>query len=233
MCRAFFHLSVFRSLQVTGHAEQWGSVTHKKEKKATTTPAAQGKEVAGGRDRGEARGARGGRVAGRGGRGGATGRGGLSRGAHRETNGRHAPSPAPVEVASASGAWGASSSSKAQDTTTAPAHAASTDAASAETSAEGSSSASGAAAKVENDWTQDSHAVDSFSAQNEKASTSTPGWGDGAGGAWGSTNGNGSAIQNPVAPVPTLAAKAVKTPLTSNLSWAQIAKSVSTRLLFF
>ena len=70
----------------TGHAEQWGSVTRKKDKKPSST--SHSKDSAG-RERGEFRGGRGGRAARGGPRGGAA-RGAGARGAHHEVNGHRA-----------------------------------------------------------------------------------------------------------------------------------------------
>ncbi|KAH9922339.1 uncharacterized protein BXZ73DRAFT_104158 [Epithele typhae] len=68
-----------------GHAEQWGSVTRKKDKKSTPT-ASYNKDASSARDRGEFRGGRGGRAARGGPRGGAA-RGASARGGHHEVNG--------------------------------------------------------------------------------------------------------------------------------------------------
>lgn len=70
-----------------GRAEQWGSVTRKKDKKPTSSPS-YSKDSAG-RERGEHRGGRGGRAARGGPRGGAA-RGAGARGAHHEVNGHRA-----------------------------------------------------------------------------------------------------------------------------------------------
>ncbi|KAI0717695.1 hypothetical protein C8T65DRAFT_707069 [Cerioporus squamosus] len=109
---------------IEGHAEQWGSVTRKKDKKPTSTP----KDSSAGR--GDFRGGRGGRAARGGPRGGAA-RGVSARGGHNEVNGHRvkpstsgpvskdaqagdAASPAPVngDVADAdpeaASAWGSS-----------------------------------------------------------------------------------------------------------------------------
>lgn len=72
----------------SGHAEQWGSVHRKKDKKPA--PQSHSKDHTSNRDRGDFRGGRGGRGGRAGpGRGGAA-RGAFSRGGHHDTNGRHA-----------------------------------------------------------------------------------------------------------------------------------------------
>lgn len=83
-------------IPLIGHAEQWGAVSHKKEKRSSTpAPAAQANKQGSDSERG-ARGTRGGRGGARGGR---TARGGgIGRGGHRETNGRHPPSSASQPV---------------------------------------------------------------------------------------------------------------------------------------
>lgn len=73
-----------------GHAEQWGNVTRKKDKKSSAPTSSYNKDSAAGGGRGDFRGGRGGRGA-RGGavRGGA--RGGVSaRGGHHDVNGHRA-----------------------------------------------------------------------------------------------------------------------------------------------
>ncbi|TFK87864.1 hypothetical protein K466DRAFT_586010 [Polyporus arcularius HHB13444] len=77
---------------IEGHAEQWGSVTRKKDKKPTSTP----KDSSAGR--GDFRGGRGGRAARGGPRGGAA-RGVSARGGHHEVNG-HRAKPSTSEPAS-------------------------------------------------------------------------------------------------------------------------------------
>ncbi|KAI0759097.1 hypothetical protein C8Q74DRAFT_1451911 [Fomes fomentarius] len=69
---------------IEGHAEQWGSVTRKKEKKPTST--SHGRDSSVNRERGDFRGGRGGRAARGGPRGGAA-RGASARGGHHEVNG--------------------------------------------------------------------------------------------------------------------------------------------------
>ncbi|KAI0744688.1 hypothetical protein C8Q76DRAFT_700731 [Earliella scabrosa] len=72
---------------IEGHAEQWGSVTRKKDKKPTST--SHVKDSSANRERGDFRGGRGGRAARGGPRGGAA-RGASVRGAHHEVNGHRA-----------------------------------------------------------------------------------------------------------------------------------------------
>lgn len=94
-CRLFtVYCSLFKPF--LGHAEQWGAVTRKKDKKA---PGHASKDSFSTTERGGSRGARGGR-GGRGGpgRGGAAGgRGFGARGGHRDSTPRaqHAPAPRP------------------------------------------------------------------------------------------------------------------------------------------
>lgn len=77
-----------------GHAEQWGAVSHKKDKKAVQAPAPSTRSgsFSADSDRGGFRGARGGRGGPRGARGGARG---LGRGGHRESTSRPPVSQTP------------------------------------------------------------------------------------------------------------------------------------------
>ena len=84
------------SRQSKGHAEQWGSVHRKKEKRAPAGVAQTRDSTGTARERVDSRGGRGGRGASRGGRGG--GRGGHARGGHRELNGRSTTSPKPGDA---------------------------------------------------------------------------------------------------------------------------------------
>lgn len=93
ICSFFPAHSLFRHRRpfLSGFAQHWGSVTHKKDKKTGQAPTnVRSSSFSGDSERGGFRGARGGRGGTRGARGGA--RGGTGRGGHRETNGR---SPAP------------------------------------------------------------------------------------------------------------------------------------------
>ncbi|KAI5119338.1 hypothetical protein M0805_004015 [Coniferiporia weirii] len=193
-----------------GHAEQWGSVARKKEKR-TAPGTAHGRDAHGGgdRERADSRGARGGRGGGRGGRGGGRGAG---RGGHRETNGRHAPSPAPPADSLATG-------SRSQNAPAAE------DAASSEPWGGVNGSASGAATST---WADAGDASASTSVPTvESTSTAKRGNGDATASVWE----NGAAASTPEPkpqdpePVHVSATKPLlKTPATSKLSWAQIAK---------
>ncbi|KAH8112110.1 hypothetical protein DFH11DRAFT_539278 [Phellopilus nigrolimitatus] len=203
-----------------GHAEQWGSVTRKKEKRATGG-AAQTKDTHGGsdRERGEPRGVRGGRGGGRGARGGARGSG---RGGHRETNGRHASSPAPQVHAQAdsltTGAWGKEAPTSTEDV------ALSGDWGNANGSASNgaapksgdSGDASGSAPAVEPTSTSDWGTID----------TGTNAWGNGAAAAAAFPEPKSQAPTPAPVPVvkPVLKVPVSKVPATSKMSWAQIAK---------
>ncbi|KAJ8462112.1 hypothetical protein ONZ51_g11110 [Trametes cubensis] len=72
-----------------GHAEQWGNVTRKKDKKSSTPTSSHPKDSSAGRERGDFRGGRGGRAA-RGGPGRGGARGVSARGGHQEVNGHRA-----------------------------------------------------------------------------------------------------------------------------------------------
>ncbi|KAI0351591.1 hypothetical protein OH77DRAFT_1506392 [Trametes cingulata] len=74
-----------------GHAEQWGNVTRKKDKKSSAPASSHPKDATAGRERGDFRGGRGGRAA-RGGPGRGGARGVAARGGHHEVNG-HRPKP--------------------------------------------------------------------------------------------------------------------------------------------
>ncbi|EKM52574.1 uncharacterized protein PHACADRAFT_176595 [Phanerochaete carnosa HHB-10118-sp] len=171
-----------------GHAEQWGAVQRKKDKKSTAgVPQTQSKDHAAKQERGDFRGGKGGR----GGRGG-PGRGGAARGAfirggHQETNGRHAkhgPSKGDEDVAQ-----------KIEE----------------EAPAVDSAADVNGAKPVQ----------DAPAAEPVSENTSTPAtWG-------GDTATNGSAPPaSPAAPSQPShpLVKFTKTPATSKLSWAQIAK---------
>lgn len=188
-------------------------MTRKKVK--PSTPAPKGKDSsnhkeqgATGLGRGDARGSRGGRGGRGGGRGGAVR--GLSRGGHRETNGRHVSSPAPAGETSSS-AW-------AKDPASATAHAA-TDAVNGDVPDD--------AAKGTTDIaTQPSQVLEPSSTQS--TSVGAPAQADA------SASTNGSAVSTATPPIhktsilapPPPVVKPAKTPGTSKLSWAQIAKCV-------
>ncbi|GBE87142.1 hypothetical protein SCP_1003890 [Sparassis crispa] len=186
-----------------GHAEQWGSVNRKKDKKPTTSPSLQSKEPSSPRS-GEFRGARGGR-GGRGGAGrGGAARGSFARGAHHETNG-HLPRRS-------HGTETAVSKPEASASTTATPVAAPSKLAEdgAQTPAEAwehppSEATTNAAPSTQSAW-----------------GTSTPTtWG-------GDTAVNGSAAHPAhapsAAPQRPASVKVTKTPATSKMSWAQIAR---------
>ncbi|KAI0668821.1 hypothetical protein C8Q78DRAFT_1193665 [Trametes maxima] len=87
---------------VEGHAEQWGNVTRKKDKKSSAATSSYNKDSSAGRERGDFRGGRGGRAA-RGGPGRGGARGVSARGGHHDVNGHRAkpsqseaPKDAPV-----------------------------------------------------------------------------------------------------------------------------------------
>ncbi|KAI1790606.1 hypothetical protein LXA43DRAFT_946929 [Ganoderma leucocontextum] len=164
---------------IEGRAEQWGSVTRKKDKKLSSSPSYTKDST--GRDRGEHRGGRGGRAARGGPRGGAA-RGAGARGAHHEVNGHRAkPSVSgqtPKESTAAESATPAPVNGEAPDPD-------------AEASVWSSSTPA--------TWGGDTAAINGAAA----ASAATP-----------------ASAQAPTSGP----AKAVSTPATSKLSWAQIAR---------
>ncbi|KAI8972615.1 hypothetical protein BD414DRAFT_500093 [Trametes punicea] len=81
-----------------GHAEQWGNVTRKKEKKPSAPASSHSKDSSAGRERGDFRGGRGGRAA-RGGSGRGGSRGVSAKGGHQEVNGHRAKPSQSAEVA--------------------------------------------------------------------------------------------------------------------------------------
>lgn len=185
-----------------GHAEQWGSVTRKKDKKATP---AQTKDASFQKERSEFRGARGGR-GGRGGpgRGGAA-RGTFARGGHHETNGFRPKSSQAGDV---------SVSKRVEEVAASDAVTPSTPTNGSAKLAEDASQAWGAA-PASPAW--DNAPADSTATTTSAWATSTPStWGGDA-----AVNGSASpAVPANHAPSP----KVVKTPATSKLSWAQIAR---------
>ncbi len=209
----FLFVNVHPSLTgcgMPGHAVQWGEVSRKKEKKSTTgshaTPESP-RDSAGGRNRGEFRGGRGAR-GGRGGRGSgrrdASSRG-QTRTGPREVNGRHAPAAGTVDVPAFETAEQTADSTWANGAST------SNDTAkqAATTSAAWASEAQveGWGAKAD-----ESPAVDTWA----NGTDHTPA-------TWGSTE----EVKVPVKSAPAPTAQPTKTPATSKMSWAQIARYVS------
>ncbi|KII90171.1 hypothetical protein PLICRDRAFT_124097 [Plicaturopsis crispa FD-325 SS-3] len=179
-----------------GHAEQWGSVTRKKDKKQpTSVPTSSSKE-----GRGAGAGGRGGR-GGRGGpgRGGAVGTrgrgapgGGRGGAVHPATNGRHTPSGS----TNGTGAWGSPSpavNGVAPDAASKPAE-------------EGAP------------WPEETPAAAAPPAEPAPSTSESA-----AASAWGTTA-NASTWSEPEVNGKTSASKPTKTPATSKLSWAQIAR---------
>ncbi|KAF9815650.1 hypothetical protein IEO21_04440 [Rhodonia placenta] len=184
-----------------GHAEQWGSVTRKKDKKATPAQNSHSKDGSSPRERGEFRGARGGR-GGRGGpgRGGAA-RGAFARGGHHEANGHRFKPSQPGDAATPKRVEEVAN----VDVTT-PTTPTNGSAKLAEEAANGWGTAT-----TNGGWND---VPTETTASNGWVESSTPA-------TWGSIAANGSAVPAPSAP----ASKVFKTPATSKLSWAQIARA--------
>ncbi|KAL5498206.1 DEF1 [Sanghuangporus vaninii] len=196
-----------------GHAEQWGAVTRKKDKRAAAAAASAASFAPASGDRGSSRAARGGRGGARGGRGG--GGRGVGRGGHRETNGRHAPSPAPQASSSGAQATPAPASGTADAATSTDWPKTDGDSEPFTTSAWGDAG----------DWPSSSNA--------NAAASSTPSHGKTDAAPTAKTNGATAtpAEVKPRAPSPAPAPAAVpvarpaaKTPGTTKMSWAQIAR---------
>jgi hypothetical protein len=208
---------------VTGHAEQWGSVTRKKDKKTPShAPSKDSISISASGSRGEGgfRGGRGGDRGGRGGRGrggagGPRGRGGGGRGAGAAVNG-HVPSSS-VSATIPGNSWNGVVADAA------PVNG-------ADAVPDGDSWGSTA---PDGGWGTGASPVPAVPA----VATSAPGWGappTSAPPATSSTwtaetevNGNGSAV--PATPKPKLNTAKSKTPATSKMSWAQIARYVCLR----
>ena len=186
----FFPL-IFAHSSTLGHAEQWGAVTRKKDKK-TSAPQGQTKDSTSTRERGESRGGfRGGR-GGRGGpgRGGAAGgRASSARGGHRNHSHTHTGVPA-------------------------------------------SPAANGDTPLSADPWAEATAApasADTYTGWASTPETQAGTWGSNTESTWGApSTANGSAAASPAVksqPIPS-ARPPVKTPATSKLSWAQIARCV-------
>ncbi|EJD04917.1 uncharacterized protein FOMMEDRAFT_139574 [Fomitiporia mediterranea MF3/22] len=185
-----------------GHAEQWGAVSRKKDKRATA-----GSPAPSSGDRGGSRGTRGGRGASRGGRGG--GGRGAGRGGHREANGRHASSPAPQ-----------SSSTWTQESSTPVAGTDDASAASEWATANGASDQNAVSGQGDAGDSTVSVAASSSTLPKAKTDTTPSAWGNG-------TPAPSTELKpQALSPTPTQAAKlASKTPATSKMSWAQVARA--------
>lgn len=201
---------------LSGHAEQWGAVTRKKDKKA---PGHASKDSFSTSERGGSRGARGGR-GGRGGpgRGGAAGgRGFGARGGHRDSlpRAQHAPAPA-AAAQQPSTSDAAPPTQNGTDGVTADAALTPAWGESAPEQDGGGGGGWGSATDTETQVAPSSNWA-------ETPSTS----------AWGAESTvNGSAAASPAVQSKSLAPKpAAKMPATSKLSWAQIARCA--RLLLF
>ena len=182
-------------LNPTGVAEQWGSVTRKKDKKAPSSVQAT-KELFSGR--GDFRGARGGR----GGRGG-QGRGGAVRGRGGAVNGRgpRVSSPAHAESGSSPALAEAKQASDVADSPTIPVLPEST--------------------SYPNGLKASAGRTDTPSTQPENSAFSTSSsWGGAGSAVWGMDSEVNGSIPSLHAPTSKVASK----PATSKLSWAQIAR---------
>ncbi|KAI0920399.1 hypothetical protein AcW1_002154, partial [Taiwanofungus camphoratus] len=185
-----------------GRAEQWGSVTRKRDKKSTPTSQSQTKEASAPRERGEFRGSRGGR----GGRGG-PGRGGAARGSfaravHHETNGHR---PKPSQGGDATG-WKRTEEASATPGVATP------------------TTPTNASQKLVEDASHEwsAPASNGIGTWDTNPSESTSGWATSTPPVWDTAvNGSASPAVPAQAPAPI---KPVKTPATSKLSWAQIAR---------
>ncbi|KAL4253810.1 RNA polymerase II degradation factor 1 [Abortiporus biennis] len=191
-----------------GHAEQWGSVHRKKDKKSIPSSQSQSKDStgAGNRERGDFRGGRGGSRGGRGGPGRGGAARGAFRGAHHETNGRH-PKPTTAGL-------------------TEQANAAPKD-----TSVAESSTPSKSAVEEAPDVTGETTGDASSGAWGAHTATSTPAtWGGDTANV--TVNGTTSHIPAPTPATshphppasPSVAKPTPKTPGTTKLSWAQVAR---------
>ncbi|KAK0216073.1 hypothetical protein IW262DRAFT_1397768 [Armillaria fumosa] len=181
-----------------GRAEQWGSVTRKKEKKPTPAPGHAAKESVSGR--GDFRGSRGGR----GGRGGLPGRGGGARGRGGPPRGGaanghvavvHQGSPTPAGAPTTS----TSLATEKHDASPAPSDATPSAWADSSSSLSEAPSASTGISTPGSAWT---------------GASTTSTWG-------GDTDVNGSVSSVNLSPAPS---KPSKIPANSKLSWAQIAR---------
>lgn len=177
-------------------------MTRKKDKKATPAQNSHSKDGSSPRERGEFRGARGGR-GGRGGpgRGGAA-RGAFARGGHHEANGHRFKPSQPGDAATPKRVEEVAN----VDVTT-PTTPTNGSAKLAEEAANGWGTAT-----TNGGWND---VPTETTASNGWVESSTPA-------TWGSIAANGSAVPAPSAP----ASKVFKTPATSKLSWAQIARLV-------
>lgn len=209
------------SRQSKGHAEQWGSVHRKKEKRAPAGVAQTRDSTGTARERVDSRGGRGGRGASRGGRGG--GRGGHARGGHRELNGRSTTSPKPGDAHQQ-----ANSASTWADATTA-------------TGAEGSNAneAAGGPTSTPEAWGKPAGSGDAWGGVEHGASAASTAEPPVATIATSSTTAHPEETKAQShqtngweKPEATSAQKVVKTPATTKLSWAQIARCVVFFFLF-
>ncbi|KAL7278639.1 hypothetical protein PYCCODRAFT_1387865 [Trametes coccinea BRFM310] len=186
---------------IEGHAEQWGNVTRKKDKKASTTASSHPKDASAGRERADFRGGRGGRAA-RGGpaRGGA--RGGVSArpGGHQDLNGHRAKPSQSAEASKDASAPDAAPSVPANG----------------ETAEHEGEAASAWGSSTPATWGGDTAAINGTSSSHPAPAaapaSSTP------------APAPAQAPTQAPAPTPAPAAKSGSTPATSKLSWAQIAR---------
>ena len=199
-CSFYFSILRFSDSTDTGTVEQWGEVSRKKDKKAPTPAHTSKPSVS---TRGDSRG---------GGRGGRGGRGGSGRGG-AVTRGRGTPRAATNGHAhhSESSSSGAAANGSAEPT---KASGAGTDA-SAKPSSDSNNQQNGGVPQSTPGWTDASSSL-------PDSTTASPAWGASAP----DTPVNGNAV---VHSPPTAGKQTSKTPATSKMSWAQIARYVEGR----